>query len=683
MTVRPGWGRRGRLVLLGALVAGLIVPAAAVAGSVSHRLPTAPDDQAVTVSLTSIEPVTVRPGRRLAVAGTVRTERSLHGVTVALEVGTTPYLSRSELPEPAPTPTVAIPAATDRLGRVPPGTAAFAIAVPADSLPVGSTGVYPLRVRVTSIVDEVPRTQATVDTFLPWQPADEGLDPTPLLWFWPLVDRPRRDSQGRFFDDGLAAELGPTGRLSRLVAAADGYPVTWLVDPALLADATALTGPYQLVGSSQPNRPADPAAAQFITDLRSATDGAELVGLPFGDPDLVAITQAHRGGLLDDGRRTGERVFAEVLGRTARFDLVWPAEGFADEAALDALAAGGATSILLSGEAVPLVDLLPWTPSGRADLADSRLAGLLTDPALDDIVADPGTGTGALLLARQTFLAQTLLLTLELPNDARLAVVTPPRRWDPDPPWPRALLDATRRAGWLRMARLDPALRREAPTAARAEPRLPEEVSAAQVPADLVAGAAVARAQLLPFRAILTDKTPADLINQALLGTLSTAWRALPEVAAVQLAGASEHLGAERNKVRILTRAATLSAESAPLPVTIRNQLGQPVRVRLDVTTSDPVRLRATAPDEVLSVESGSSLSVSVELDAVTTGRLEVAATLLTPRGRVYSEPTTIPVDVRAYGQIAVIVFGLAFILLLLAVVVRLVRRVRARRAAS
>lgn len=688
MTLRPGWaGLALALAVTAAPAAGLTAPGPAAAAS-ARSLPAVDDDPAVAVAMTAIEPVTVRPGRRLTVTGMLRAERQLRGVVVSLEVGTTPYQSRSEVAEAASDDqalpaTVPVADAADALGRVPAGTAAFSIRVRADSLPLGSTGVYPLRVRVTSVVDDTAQTQAVADTFLPWRPAEEGLEPTRLLWFWPLVDRPRRDSQGRFYDDALAGELTPTGRLTRLVDAAADHPVTWVVDPALLADADAMTRPYQLVGSDQPSRPPNEDARRFLDALQSATAGDEVVGLPFGDPDLVAVTQAHRTGLLDNGRRTGELVFADVLGRTPRSDVAWPADGFADQTALDALADDGTTSVLLSGDAVPLVEVPPWTPSGRVDLADDRLAGLLSDPELDTIVADPGTGPGSLLLARQVFLAQTLMMTLELPNDPRLAVVAAPRRWSPDPPWPAMLLDATRRADWLRMTGLDQALRREAPTVTREDPQLPDEVSASQVPAEQVSGAAATRTRLLTFRAILTDKAPAGLIDQALLGTVSTAWRALPEVAAVQLAGTRDHLDTERDKVRILTRDATLSAESAPLPVTVRNQLDQPVRVRLGVTTSDPVQLRAAAPDEVLRVDADSSLSVSVELDAVTTGQHDVVATLLTPRGHAYSAPTTIPVDVRAYGRIAVIVFGLAACLLLLAVAVRLVRRIRGRGAGT
>jgi hypothetical protein len=133
--------------------------------------------------------------------------------------------------------------------------------------------------------------------------------------------------------------------------------------------------------------------------------------------------------------------------------------------------------------------------------------------------------------------------------------------------------------------------------------------------------------------------------------------------------------------VTIISSDATLAAESAPLPVTVRNRLDQPVRVRLSVSSADPLRLRAEVPDEVLTVDAGGSTSVSVQLDAVTSGRLAMNVGLLTPGGRVYAEPTQIWVDVRAYGRVALIVFGLAAGLLVLAAVVRVARRVRRSRA--
>ncbi|MEO8330648.1 MAG: DUF6049 family protein, partial [Candidatus Nanopelagicales bacterium] len=138
------------------------------------------------------------------------------------------------------------------------------------------------------------------------------------------------------------------------------------------------------------------------------------------------------------------------------------------------------------------------------------------------------------------------------------------------------------------------------------------------------------------------------------------------------------------SRVRILFRGATLSDDRGLLPVSIRNQLDQPVVVRLGVESTDPLRLQAEVPDQRIKIAAEGSETVTIQLDAVTSGRLTVDAQILTPRGHQYSEPVQLPVDVRAYGHVALIVFGAAAALMALAGMVRIGRRIKAsRRPAS
>ncbi len=665
--------------------AGGAVAPPVFAGEVRAALPS------VSASLTLLEPVTVSPGRRLLVGGSITTQRRLRGVRVQLEVGTVAYGTRIGLAEAtagagdplnavAPPPvTVPVPDAFDRLGQV-SRTSTFLVRTSTDALPLPDTssGVYPMRLRVSAVIGGVTETVATIDTFLPWAPPDLGVSATPVLWFWPLVDQPRRDSTGAV-SPGLAQQLAPGGRLATLLDAGADQVVTWAVDPAVLADADVIS---QAPRRADESADADSAAARrWLERLQAGSTAGTVVGLPYADPDLAAISEANRPGVLTDARSHGDLVVRSILGREADVNLAWPAQGFADDGVLRTLAGGGFTSVLLSGDAVPLPAPPPWTPSGRVDLADDRLAGLVTDPILDEIVAHGPDDLGGVLLARQVFLAQLLQMTVELPSDPRLAVLAPPRRWDPGPAWADALLSASDRASWISPVPLSEALAREAPLVARESPQLPERVAQEQIPAASVDATATTLRDLSRFRAILTDRSPATVYHQAALSSLSTAWRGEPDASTTRAEETAQHLADDRGKVKIVTRDATLSAESAPLPVTVRNQLDQPVRVRVSVSSVDPLRLRAAVPDEVLVVDAGGSSSVSVQLDAVTSGRLALEVGLLTPRGRAYAEPTEIWVDVRAYGKVALIVFGLAAGLLVLAAAVRITRRIRRARA--
>jgi hypothetical protein len=128
-----------------------------------------------------------------------------------------------------------------------------------------------------------------------------------------------------------------------------------------------------------------------------------------------------------------------------------------------------------------------------------------------------------------------------------------------------------------------------------------------------------------------------------------------------------------------VSRGGTLSDDSGLLPISIRNQLDQAVLVRLSVEPADPLRLRASVPDETTRIGAQGLESIPVRLDAIVSGRAPVEAQILTPKGNPYSEPVDLDVDVRGYGRVALLVFGVAAALMVIAAGVRVTRRIRAR----
>jgi len=325
---------------------------------------------------------------------------------------------------------------------------------------------------------------------------------------------------------------------------------------------------------------------------------------------------------------------------------------------------------------------LPYTPSGRISLEtlepelDTQPELLLADTPASALVASPASTSNDVVLSRQRFLAETLLHTLELPTEPRLLVIAPPRRWDPDPEWAAALVQATRQASWLNPVSLDEAVKPGAPVVEREPPSIPEAVAERQLPGDLVLRAADAVPLARKFSAILSS--PAELgrpIEEALLTSLSTAWRSDHEAAITSQAATIERLDIQRGRVRIVSEGGTLSDDRGLLPVTVRNQLDQPVVIRLGVESVDPLRLRADLPIDRIRIDAQAAVSRSIQLDAVTSGRFALNAQILTPGGNAYSEPVSLNVDVRAYGRVALIVFGSAAVLIFLAAAVRLARR--------
>lgn len=692
----------------------------------------------VQLTLTGLSPVTVTDQRPFVVSGRVRSDRlrTLRNASVSLELGTTPITARSAVDDVLADPGYTAPVAGAQvdLNALRPGTSRrFSLPVDTSTLPLGVTGVYPIRIVVDGTLGGVPQQVASVTTLLPWYSAVDQVARTRVLFLWPLVDVPHRDHAGVFLDDSLASELAPGGRLYRLVAAGADRPVAWMVDPALLAAASAMSGGYDVrtaaagsptppaTGSTPPTTSAGPgtsaeaspgspsgttsdgatsdgatsggattgpatvrgsggaAARQWLEAFNLASSRAEVATVPYGDVDVTSTLDAAQPWLLRGASAWGASVAADILGRPVVHDVAWPVDGQADKAAVNRLGDAGQAAVILSGAQLPPSDVLAYTPSGRAQVgAGGDVPALLSDPVLDAQVA---TGAGAdPLLARQRFLAETLLVTAELPTASRLLVIAPPRRWDPSRAYAEALVRGLTRAAWLRPVSLDTALAWPVPSITRAE--LPNQPPAGQLPPSYVQEAGDTNHRLRTFASILTQPDPVvPNYRAALYSSLSTSWRHHVPAGLQLLADTTDALDKQRAQVRIVSRGGTLTSTSGPFPVTVVNDLDQAVSVGLDVRSADPLRLRITAPDEVR-VPAGARVSVNARVEATTSGDLAATAQLLTPQLQVaYSAPVELPVHVRAYGQVAVLVFGGAAALLMLAAGVRLVRRVRASRA--
>lgn len=674
MSITPGSARVSatgstRRNLIGALT-GLTVIALAVPAVTGVAPPAAAAPPRAEISLQDISPVSVEPGKVLRIQGSITSDAKLTGVTIGLEVGTSPFLTRGSVAEAATDPPVTnpVPGVTDTLGKLKAGgSRRFTLAVETDDLLLASAelppGVYPARIVASAgptgeIID-------TVSTFLPWV-TGQAISPSRLLMIWPLIDIPRRDATGAFTVPGLGEELRPGGRLSTLTASGAGADVSWVIDASLLADVAAL--------ATEP-------AQRWLAELPRAIGVQEASIVPFGDPDVAAVTTADELALLRRATARAEQVAEQTLaGREVRTDFAWPADGAADPEVIDRARRAGSAVFLLDETTAPLTTELFYTPSGRIQQLDPEVELLLADRPASALAASPANSRSDVVLSRQRYLAETLLHSLELPTESRLLVVAPPRRWNPSPGWARALVDATSQASWLRPVSIEEALRPGAPVVERVDPTIPEPALARQLPTQLVTNAALAQPQARKFRAILTR--PGILgrpIEDAVYTSVSTAWRSDHDAAAVAQERTLERLKTQRDKVRIVSRGGTLSDDRGQLPVTIRNELDQAVAVRLSVTSTDPLRLRVQAPDGRIRVAPAGVESVSVELDAVTSGRLPIDAQILTPNGNPYAEPVRLQVDVRAYGRVAIIVFGAAASLMILAALVRIVRRIRNR----
>ena len=476
-------------------------------------------------------------------------------------------------------------------------------------------------------------------------------------------------------------------------------PLTWAVDPALLDAVTALAA----VPAPTPSQP-DPStltAGDFLARLTAATTGRPTLGLPYADVDTVAL---HRDGLDAQVRAavaTGADVLAATLpGATTLQGVAWPVGGAVTEGALTLLESTGTRSLLLADAALPPDESLTFSPGAKAVLAGVTAA--VSDSALDALVARESGTTDATAgetppgptltstiaaeqasprLAEQRFLVETALIAAERAV-RRDFVVTPPRRWDPDPAYAAAVLGAPGRVPWLVPVTLDQVLGAQAPETQRADLVYPDAAAAAELPPSYLDSIAPLAQRLSTLATVLTDPALLEPARRSLLAAQSSAWRDGLAGGRAALRDVGSRADDIAGAIRITTVGrVTLTSDSGQIPVTISNDLPQAVRVRLTVAARQAARLESVDAGQTVTIAAGARQTFSVGVTARTTGTFPVEVRLLTPDARPLGPVTELLLTSTAYGRTALGVALAAAAVLLVGVGVRLTRRaLRARR---
>jgi hypothetical protein len=599
-------------------------------------------------------------------------------------------------------------------GTLAPGArVGWQLVVPTKTLGLRQNGVYPMS--VVAVDDNGDRLGAAT-TALPWMAEGKDYAPTRIAVLWPLADQPRMTGEGKvnqdgtlsdpvLTDDGLAGSLsglagdqvgagaasaGPNaGRLARLLAAGlaaqtqDHVPLTWAVDPDLLATVRAMTGPYQVRANGKGGTGQDAARTWLAAVKRAASDAGTVLSLPYADQDVSAIAHAAlrkpRVDLRSDltaARTIGGDVSTTVLGRPVTTDVAWPGSATADAGVLTALRGAGYSQVILGDTTAPAADDPPFTPGGTARL--DGLTAQVTDTALDQVLAGDSRAPGAAALLTQRFLAETAMITEEAPNSPRTILVAPPRDWDPDPTFVTGLLGALGHAPWLTPVGLGATS--PGSSASRAHQLRPQP-DAGALTASQLSGLAGAHGQINQLASILAGP-PTKLTGPyqpAILRAESISWRGRAAAAADFRDTVDANLRALHNRVGINTAATlTLSGNSGSLPFTVVNDLEQPVSVKLRVVSLNTTRLDVDETQPLV-VAGGGRAQVKINVRNVVGPRVRIRAQLLTRAGQEYGPAQQLTVVSTNFGAIGLgIIFG-AVALILVVVAVRLRRRARGR----
>ncbi|WP_328943686.1 DUF6049 family protein [Streptomyces sp. NBC_00250] len=693
------WLRRTITVAFGApLLAGLLqAPAATSPASAAED---ATGSKTVDVSLDTLAPSAPVEGDTVTITGTVtnRSKKTVTDATVDLHVGPR-MTSRSEIDQvtkrtgfrndsdPAPlddAPTVKVP----RLG---PGLSTdFSLSVPVSELGFDDAGVYQLGVSLMGQTSDrrYDRVLGIERTFVPYQP-EATEKKTQLTYLWPLIssahvsaETATDDQQTPVFeDDALAAELKPGGRLDELVSLGKDLPVTWVVDPDLLASVDAMANGYRVKdGTLHVPGKNQAVAERWLDSLEKAIQGHKVVALPFADPDLASL--AHRGkdvpgslGHLQSATALAGTTVETILHVQPSTEFAWPVDGAVDPSIVAVATSAGADKVIARSDSVR--DDLPYTPTAARPFGNGSTTAVVSDALLSTTFDGDMVRAENSTLAVQEFLAQSLAITLEQPEDQRSIVVAPQRM--PSVAQAQTMATALRGLSGKRWSQpsdlLAAATAKPDPDASTAVPpgsRYPKKLRDRELPVQAFRDMKTTRDELDDFKVILTAQyRVVPPFSNAINREMSTSWRGQARAAALYRINVLEYLQTLTEGVQLVDKSdLTLSGRSATIPVTVQNKLLQDVHLVLRLTSDNKHRLKLNGDgvaEQPVKINGGHSQSVKFSASAYVNGQVPMTAQLYTDDGTPYGKPMTFTVRVSEITPTVMLVIAGGVLLLVLA----------------
>lgn len=577
------------------------------------------------------------------------------------------------------------------------------------SLALSQPGVYPALVNVNGSPEFGGQARLAAVSLplpvlsVPGGPAAKRKPSAPGVSFlWPILDtQPRRlpttDGQVVLTDDGLADSLTVGGRLFGLVnsvstaAATNGTllrSMCFAVDPDLLQTVDAMTREYkvrtpdgQLVAGK-----GAAAAKDWLNRLRELTRGQCVISVPYADADLVALS---RSGAVDLTQLAlgSSAVVSQLLAPVKPAEgLYWPAGGTFDQRTLVDLASLGPATVLADpGHLRNTEGKAPFHITGVQ--AAQPVRALPFDSLVSRSLA-PTPGSGAL----QNGLAALAFRTLFDPRASDQVIVTPPRRWTASASELGVYLGLAQdlfAGGYANPQSLVQVASGANRGTATGLSYTPQD-TAHEVPRTVTTDAMRINHTKRDLLEAMDDDNASNVdpnqllspMQYGLLRGVSTAWRGHPERATAWVEYVDQQVAALCSKVVVRNRDRPLALASgdSPIPVTVYNGLPVAIVVRIKLTASAglrPVRLTD------IRIPALSSRNPPISAEVIRAGRFTVDASLTTRGGTPLGSTARLELTSTSYGVITIAITGVAGGVLVLLVVIRLFRRVRAARAGT
>lgn len=674
-----------RAVVAGAVVLGAVAPAGPARGSATAPAPAPTESGALDVpdqarfELAAVTPAVVTPGADLTVSGSLRAGSDgavPAGSLVQLRLQRSVLSTREGVAgwvDPAQTAVGSLLSSQPLAQALAPGAALpVSFTVPAEDLGLSDRpdAWGPRGISVTVRDSTETEYLVTTRTHLTWFPVAEATSRTDLSVLVPLTGSSPDPVTGTNDLDALAALTAPGSRLDAVLQGAAVPGVTVVLDPAVL-DATdvsppapdplasdAQTGGTAADGAGGADAGPGPAAdVELWRDrVRAVADTHDVLLLPYADPDLAALAHADQAQVAELAEEQARSVTQQVLGEGVRTDVAWVPGGDVDPETLDLLAGLGRRAVVLDDTAQPPLDPPRDTPSGRSTVRGGQAPtdGLVDDGPLSSALSavdDAATGTGAPgadVVATQRLLAESAAVTLEHPGVGRHLLATAPRDWSPSAEQAVAALTALTTAPWLRVAPLQDLLDSAPGDVARAPVELTEQERAEELPPAGVAGVGSTLTTTEAVAAAMDDPRPTvRRAQRSAVALVATHWRTDRAGWQDAVSGYAARLTALRNAVRVVPGSTvTQVSRNVELPVTLENDLDQPVTVVVDVRPESS-RLVVTRRDTV-TLPANDRTVLYVPVRGVGNGDTSVRVELLTTGGTSLGDPVRTRVLVRA-----------------------------------
>jgi Family of unknown function (DUF6049) len=683
------------------LASAIVASPLAVTPAVATTSAAADHQDPLTVTITSITPSTLAPGKPVSVSGTITnhdTATWTHILTY-LVLSPTPMTSQRQVKDALRSdPAIDIgprivetkpKQSWDELKSLAAGqSASYQLEIPYRQLGIsGEAGIYWLAVHVIGTHPDGTRTgtaDARARTFIPLVPKTSSQEPIPVCIIWPITSPVRQRGAGVLLDDRLGALMEPDGRLERMVSMGRTAPssITWLIDPAIVRAARAMARGYQintLTSSDGDGSEAVPgehsdAGRAFADNLVGAAAGRDQYALPFGDTDVGAVVHAHRGQLLEMATATSEQVLADNGIQATTLD--WPAGGEADKAMVLAASRTGSIASLLSSDALPQWSARTGSLMNVQGVSASARAIVYNANVFEG--GPPPGDVNSALQVRQRLLSEAALGVLS--GHTKPLVVVPSRPWDPGPDWMAADFFTGLKVSWLKLSPLGDALSQR-PASYTGSFTYTAGNALDELKPSLVDSVSRLRRASTTLTDLLTNSGHVRSSYDRMMSVdLSVNWRNQAATVAQLIARQTTHA---RGRLRHLSvqsaQSVTLSSNNGRFPVTVSNGLNRAVTVALSAQPTDPA-LRLTMPRPV-TIEAGQRVQLQVQARSDRVGLTTVSVRLQTSDGRKFGNIRQLSVRTTQYGVVGWVIVGVGCAVLFGTATRRIVRRVRHRHA--